>query len=107
VLLGLWDDIRRLNPWIKIGGQVFAAVCLLIEGVGLRCANGLLATIGVRVQHILSPSTLDSLGWAQAPAPLFADWIVIAVSSVLVIGLIVFCCNATNLMDGLDGCAVA
>src|SRR5687767_4988635 len=42
VLLGLWDDIRRINPWVKIGGQVFAAVCLLIEGVGLRCAGPLL-----------------------------------------------------------------
>jgi UDP-N-acetylmuramyl pentapeptide phosphotransferase/UDP-N-acetylglucosamine-1-phosphate transferase len=21
VMLGLWDDVRRINPWMKIGGR--------------------------------------------------------------------------------------
>ncbi len=103
VILGLWDDIRRINPSIKIGGQVFAAVCLLIEGVGLRCANGILQVIGSRLQLLLGPQALASMGLAPQGDPLFPDWMVIGVSSALVIALIVFCCNATNLMDGLDG----
>jgi UDP-N-acetylmuramyl pentapeptide phosphotransferase/UDP-N-acetylglucosamine-1-phosphate transferase len=32
-------------------------------------------------------------------------WIVYVSSAMLVIFAIVGCCNATNLMDGLDGCA--
>lgn len=103
VILGLWDDIRRINPWIKIAGQVFAAVCLLIEGVGLRCAYPILSALGARIQNVLGPATLGSLGLPIAPAPFFPDWMVIGASSLLVIALIVFCCNATNLMDGLDG----
>ncbi|HEV2293140.1 MAG TPA: MraY family glycosyltransferase [Tepidisphaeraceae bacterium] len=103
VILGLWDDIRRINPWMKIGGQVFAAVCLLIEGVGVNCAAPLLAPLGARIQHHLGPQLLSSLGLAAQPLPLFPEPFVIAVSSVMVIALVVFCCNATNLMDGLDG----
>src|SRR3954466_1803443 len=38
ILLGLWDDIIHMSPRIKILGQVFAAVCLLIGGIGRRCA---------------------------------------------------------------------
>src|SRR5207237_1323898 len=28
VMLGLWDDVIGLRPWMKIAGQVFAATCL-------------------------------------------------------------------------------
>jgi UDP-GlcNAc:undecaprenyl-phosphate GlcNAc-1-phosphate transferase len=103
VILGLWDDIKRINPWVKIGGQVFAAICLLIEGVGLRCANPLLSPVGVRIQNLLGPGVLTSMGLPVAPAPFFPDWLMMGISGAAVIALIVFCCNATNLMDGLDG----
>jgi len=103
VILGLWDDIRRINPWVKIGGQVFAAICLLIEGVGLRCLQPLLNPIGVRIQNVLGPNVLSTLGMAQSPEPFFANWLIIVLSSAFVVGIVVFCCNATNLMDGLDG----
>ena len=103
VILGLWDDIRRINPWMKIGGQVFAAVCLLIEGVGVRCAGPLLSPLGTRIQQFMGPQMLSSLGLPLSDSPLFPDWFIIGVSSALVIALVVFCCNATNLMDGLDG----
>jgi UDP-GlcNAc:undecaprenyl-phosphate GlcNAc-1-phosphate transferase len=33
----------------------------------------------------------------------FAAWFIYTTSSALVIAIVVFCCNATNLMDGLDG----
>src|SRR5438874_1405485 len=32
-----------------------------------------------------------------------APWVVTATSCALVICMVIFCCNATNLMDGLDG----
>ncbi|MGB7160270.1 MAG: MraY family glycosyltransferase [Tepidisphaeraceae bacterium] len=103
VMLGLWDDIRRINPWVKIGGQVFAAVCLLIEGVGLKCLAPLMNPIGIRIQNVLGPQNLAAMGLAQAPEPLFPEMLIIVLSSAFVIAIIVFCCNATNLMDGLDG----
>src|SRR4029079_3657232 len=34
VILGLWDDIRRINPWGKIGGQGFAAILLVLDAGG-------------------------------------------------------------------------
>jgi UDP-GlcNAc:undecaprenyl-phosphate GlcNAc-1-phosphate transferase len=52
---------------------------------------------------LVGPQTLTSLGLTPEGHLLFPDWVVIGVSSAMVIGLVVFCCNATNLMDGLDG----
>jgi len=46
---------------------------------------------------------LSTLGMAQSPEPFFANWLIIVLSSAFVVGIVVFCCNATNLMDGLDG----
>ena len=94
VLLGLWDDIRHINPWMKIGGQVFAAICLLMEGVGTRCTYPLLVPVATRVQNYL--------GFNMEAQPWFGPLVVIS-SSLLVIFAVVGCCNATNLMDGLDG----
>lgn len=34
VLLGLWDDIKKVSPAVKIAGQVLAALMLLVDGVG-------------------------------------------------------------------------
>ncbi|HYO09139.1 MAG TPA: MraY family glycosyltransferase [Tepidisphaeraceae bacterium] len=94
VLLGLWDDIQRINPWAKIGGQVFAAICLLIEGVGIECTKPLLQPLSARIELFT--------GVAVWGTPTFQAVIYVS-SSLLVILAIVGCCNATNLMDGLDG----
>jgi len=94
VLLGLWDDTHKLNPWIKIGGQVFAALCLLFEGVGRYCTRPLLVPLAGRVELLTHVSVIDH--------PWFAH-VVLVTSAMLVIFLVVGCCNATNLMDGLDG----
>ena len=94
VMLGLWDDVRRINPWMKIGGQVFAAICLLTEGVGIKCTAPILFPVGYRVQNYVHLPIIDS------------HWFMLLVygsSTLLVIFAIVGCCNATNLMDGLDG----
>ena len=94
VMLGLWDDIRHINPWVKIGGQVFAAICLLVEGVGIRCTYGMLVPIATRLENYFG---LHVLNTAWFP------YLVYGSSGALVIFAIVGCCNATNLMDGLDG----
>ncbi|MEO6434530.1 MAG: MraY family glycosyltransferase [Tepidisphaeraceae bacterium] len=94
VLLGLWDDIKHINPWMKIGGQVFAAVCLLIEGVGIKCTYPLMVPIATRVTAYL--------GIPVESTPWFLPLVYVS-SATLVIFAVVGCCNATNLMDGLDG----
>ena len=95
VLLGLWDDARGLRPWRKITGQIFAALFLLGDGIGIDSTRPLLQPLGSRIgQFIFGPGTTHTF------AP---DWLVFATSCILVIAVVVGCCNASNLMDGLDG----
>jgi UDP-GlcNAc:undecaprenyl-phosphate GlcNAc-1-phosphate transferase len=103
VMLGLMDDLYGISPKAKIAGQIFAAVCLIIEGVGIRCLNPILVPVGSRVQLLLGPHMLQTLHLPIAPTPLFPDWFVVGSSSLLILAAVVGCCNATNLMDGLDG----
>jgi UDP-GlcNAc:undecaprenyl-phosphate/decaprenyl-phosphate GlcNAc-1-phosphate transferase len=94
VLLGLWDDIRHINPWMKIWGQVFAAICLLFEGVGIKCTEPLFVPLAVRIHRYLGVELIGHTWF---------NYVIYVSSAMLVIFAIVGCCNATNLMDGLDG----
>lgn len=81
-VMGAVDDIVSLNPWVKLLGQVVAAV------VVIRC--------GVVFDAISNPNPLSEvafieIGWLSVPLTVF--WIVA-------------CTNAVNLIDGLDGLAV-
>lgn len=78
VLVGVVDDIRGLNPWLKLSGQVAAALFLL--------------PFGVTIDFLTNPlnGEIVSLGWLGVPVTVF--WVV-AVT------------NALNLIDGLDGLA--
>lgn len=89
VMLGLWDDLTGVNPWAKIGGQVFAASFLLYFDVGTHCARPMFAPINTRLMNLA--------GW-QIP-----DGLITIISCAIVYLIVVGCCNATNLMDGLDG----
>lgn len=91
--LGLWDDLLKIRPWVKIGGQVTAAVILLASGIGTHIADPFF-------QPVLERS-FNWFGWS-VDGELYGLVSMIA-SGMIVIGMIVFCCNATNLMDGLDG----
>ncbi len=95
ILLGLWDDIIHMSPKVKLLGQVFAAICLLIGGLGRRCAW---IFIGPVLTKLAQHGILH-----RDPATLYHSDIVLAASWIVVIGVILVCCNATNLMDGLDG----
>ncbi len=90
MILGLWDDVLGIKPRLKILGQVAAAVVLLADGVGTRMAA-----------PVLGP--LSSIATSLFHTPAIPDSVILVVSSLAVIALVVFCCNATNLMDGLDG----
>jgi UDP-GlcNAc:undecaprenyl-phosphate GlcNAc-1-phosphate transferase len=95
VVLGLLDDIRRggISPSTKILGQVAAAFALIVAGVGNELTEPFLRNLNdrllIRTGAALSPDVLAVL--------------VKLTSSALVVAIIVFCCNASNLMDGLDG----
>jgi UDP-GlcNAc:undecaprenyl-phosphate GlcNAc-1-phosphate transferase len=39
VILGLFDDIHKTRPWIKIGTQVLAALVLLYSHIGTHCTE--------------------------------------------------------------------
>ncbi len=101
VVLGLWDDTQGVKPRVKIAGQVAAALFLLWDGVGLEAAKPLVNFFMNRV--VLIPGVLDVLYGGVRPDNLVPDWLIVSISSIMVIGVIVICCNASNLMDGLDG----
>ncbi|MEM1010817.1 MAG: MraY family glycosyltransferase [Planctomycetota bacterium] len=91
--LGLIDDVRGVRPVLKILGQVAAAVCLLLFGVG---------------DDVLGQITAFFFEWLHVNLSLQVPMAVEAATATVaswgfVIALVVFCCNASNLMDGLDG----
>ncbi len=93
VLLGLYDDIRGAGPYIKILGQVVAAGALLWAGIGWGLTDSIVEAVTVRLTKFT--------GWEFSPEllSLLSRWS----SAGLTVALVVFCCNASNLMDGLDG----
>jgi UDP-GlcNAc:undecaprenyl-phosphate GlcNAc-1-phosphate transferase len=99
VVLGLWDDTVGIKPFVKIGGQIFAALFLLWDGVGLEASKPILQA--ALQKFIQIPGVLRIV--FNNVHPVVPDWLIIAGSSVMVVGVIVICCNASNLMDGLDG----
>jgi UDP-GlcNAc:undecaprenyl-phosphate/decaprenyl-phosphate GlcNAc-1-phosphate transferase len=101
VVLGLWDDTVGVKPRIKIFGQVAAALFLLWDGVGLEAAKPALQTIMLKVVQV--PGVLQLFYDGVQPTSFAPDWLIISCSAVMVVGIIVICCNASNLMDGLDG----
>lgn len=94
VMLGLWDDIFKLNAWTKIGGQVAAACMLLWAGVGRQCTWIFVAPVLNGLHNRFPAIPGDYAAW---------QGLVAFTSYLFVIVLVVGCCNATNLMDGLDG----
>jgi UDP-GlcNAc:undecaprenyl-phosphate GlcNAc-1-phosphate transferase len=93
VSLGLWDDTKHISPKIKIGGQLLAGVSLLVHGIGTNLTGFVIHNIATRIA---------TRGGIDVPMSL-QDGITLVTSVALTLGLVVFCCNATNLMDGLDG----
>ncbi|HEV7300032.1 MAG TPA: MraY family glycosyltransferase [Tepidisphaeraceae bacterium] len=100
LMLGLWDDIHGLRPVVKIGGQLLAALFLWAERVGHEAAKPIIAMLLPFLNKVI-PSI--PAGIAHDGSNFVLDWIVWLTSGIFVIVVVVGCCNATNLMDGLDG----
>ena len=81
-VMGGVDDIVSLNPWVKLAGQIVAAL------VAIRC--GLVFDV-ISNPNIFAEETYSEIGWLSIPLTML--WIV-------------GCTNAVNLIDGLDGLAV-
>lgn len=96
IALGLLDDIKSIKPKLKIGGQILAAGVLLYQGVGDDACRPMLDSIAERLNIFI-------YGPEVGPVFFIPSWLENICSYGLVIALVVFCCNATNLMDGLDG----
>jgi UDP-GlcNAc:undecaprenyl-phosphate GlcNAc-1-phosphate transferase len=100
IVLGLWDDILGIRPWAKIAGQAAAAFFLIADGIGTHCTGILFNSVNrwLIVHQAGQFPVANTAGLWLVP-----EWVTVLTSSVVVLGVVIACCNATNLMDGLDG----
>jgi len=110
MLVGVIDDVSGISPRVKVGGQLIAAAALAIDNVGVQLASGIMLPIA-KALHI--PVTMVggfetlmvsiplpvAIGGVNAIPIDFVYWVGTAIIAVSVLGL----CNASNLIDGLDG----
>lgn len=110
LLVGVIDDVTGISPRVKIGGQLFAAAALAMDQVGVQLAAGLMLPVAKAVgipTEVVNETTTILLRIPLPVAVMGADhltfdviyWTGTAIIAVAVIGL----CNASNLIDGLDG----
>jgi len=103
MLIGLWDDVAQVSPLQKIGGQLLAAAALAMNDVGVKVAKQVLSPIG---ELLGNPELLWSIPLPFA-LPMVGDSFPIDAvywSGTLIIAFFVLgACNASNLIDGLDG----
>lgn len=104
MLTGLIDDVLHISPRIKIAGQLFAAAWLALDDVGLNVAKGVLEPIGRALGFnelafsIPLGFTVPMVNWTMIDVNL-VYWAGTAIIAIFVLGA----CNASNLIDGLDG----
>jgi UDP-GlcNAc:undecaprenyl-phosphate/decaprenyl-phosphate GlcNAc-1-phosphate transferase len=103
MLAGLIDDVVGLHPRLKIASMLLAAAALAYTNIGVKVSAGLLLPIA----HQLGIPTASALGVETILLPLplglpsidIIYWVGTGVIAVFVLGA----CNASNLIDGLDG----
>ncbi|MCC6661364.1 MAG: undecaprenyl/decaprenyl-phosphate alpha-N-acetylglucosaminyl 1-phosphate transferase [Phycisphaerales bacterium] len=105
MLVGLLDDVVGIPPRVKLGGQLVAAAALAYDDVGVRVAAGLLLPLGQllgneRLLYVIQlPFPVPGIGTQVQIDVVY--WAGTALIAVFVLGA----CNASNLIDGLDGLA--
>jgi UDP-GlcNAc:undecaprenyl-phosphate/decaprenyl-phosphate GlcNAc-1-phosphate transferase len=103
MLLGLLDDLQGVKPLGKILGQAAVATFLLLDDVGSQCTRPLLEPVLVKFYYAIGGPGMDPVTNASlVNLPWFLPVVYVS-SSLLVVMVVIGCCNATNLMDGLDG----
>jgi len=99
MLAGLMDDLVGISPRLKIAGQLLAAAALAMEEVGVKVAAGVMAPIGKMLGNQMMVFMIDL---PFLPEPFQIDliyWTGTAIIAIFILGA----CNASNLIDGLDG----
>lgn len=76
VATGVWDDLKDLNPWVKLGLQTLAALAVVAFGVKIHWISNPLGGLNIVVEN-----------WSYLLVPL---WLLAMV-------------NVMNWFDGLDG----
>jgi len=112
MMVGLLDDVVHISPRIKIAGQLVAAAALAVDDVGVRVAAGIIIPIARSLTPVVDAvglefiqvNDLETIAWVIAPfgEAITIDlvyWAGTAIIAVFVLGA----CNASNLIDGLDG----
>ncbi len=111
MLAGLLDDVVGVSPRIKISMQLIAAAALAISDVGVKVASGVLRPLGRLIGNEslfytidINPPIwlLDTIGVADPTIVIPINiiyWVGTAIIAVFILGS----CNASNLIDGLDG----
>jgi UDP-GlcNAc:undecaprenyl-phosphate GlcNAc-1-phosphate transferase len=84
MLLGLFDDLRLASPVVKLAGAAAVSVLLILVGIGDDAILVMVRSTGIKV----GPSD---------------RWLVLCYSVPLTLFITIGACNATNLIDGLDG----
>jgi len=110
-VLGLIDDVTGISPRVKVAGQLFAAAALAASNIGVRVAAGAIVPIAeklgvpittlagdVKTVMFTVPLPFSIAGTSSIPVDV-VYWIGTGIIAVFVIGA----CNASNLIDGLDG----
>ena len=93
-ITGFMDDVWHWDPRLKIAGQLVAAAGLAISDIGVNVATGLLVPIfGVP----------DTVLFEAFGSPVIAGTIYYWTGTFLIACFVIGGCNATNLIDGLDG----
>ncbi len=112
MLAGLWDDVVGTYPRLKIAWMLIAAGALATEDVGVKVAAGVLIPIAkaLGIHTVMQAAASGDTAPIETIAfhiPLqfttlnidVVYWVGTAVIAIFVLGA----CNASNLIDGLDG----
>jgi len=84
MLLGLFDDLRMASPKAKLLGATTVTALLLLVGLGDDTIVVVLRSTGLKLNA-------------------FPDWLLVAYSVPITLFITLGACNATNLIDGVDG----
>lgn len=90
VAVSFWDDYRPVNPWIRLGVQIFAALLLLLFGVGIsEIRNPFGGFLNLETTQLFLPFGLR--------LPLLG--------ALFTVFWVVLITNTMNFLDGLNGLA--
>lgn len=84
MVVGLFDDLRVMRPKPKLIANIAVALVLLLMGLGDQLVTVLTGLMGVQFEP-------------------HERWLQLVYSVPLMLFIVVGACNATNLIDGLDG----